>query len=178
MIRVQRSGLDLRMAPRRVHFKRSTRLLGNTLPKPTINSRLQLPYHVMDLAILPPIHLSPMIMIMIMLMLMSWYRLATARREQSIAPSGAGRLLTYQTIRPVLCLSSQSVSQSVSHACLHYSGTLPSLDGGMPSVCCLMSSLHASAGLISSFASFFGIRHTYTGDSVSFRRLTLGESAR
>jgi hypothetical protein len=29
-----------------------------------------------------------------------------------------------------------------------------------------MSSLHASAGLISSFASFFGSRHTYAGDGV------------
>lgn len=65
----------------------------------------------------------------------------TASRDKSIAPSsGAGRLVTYQTF-----------NQSVMHASVCCTTQAPS-------VCCLMSSLHAWPDLLIR-PSFFGSRH-------------------
>jgi hypothetical protein len=130
MIRVQRSGLA--MAPS-CPFPNARRLPGNTA-KPTINSRLALPYHVMKYG-LPQVsrahdHADSL----------REYQHQSCRGSFSDGQAGT-KHRTEWSWPPAKGTKQFDLSFS---ARLHYSSTLPSLDGGLPSVCCLMSSLHAS----------------------------------
>jgi hypothetical protein len=135
MIRVQRSGLA--MAPS-CPFPNAPRLPGNTA-KPTINSRLALPYHVMKYG-LPQVshahahdHADSL----------REYQHQSCRGSFSDGQAGT-KHRTEWSWPPAKGTKQFDLSFSLplsQHACTTQapSRVLPS-----PSVCCLMSSLHAS----------------------------------